>query len=131
MRMLVAAAMMVAVVGFTQGQDKKTDPTGTWKWKVDFGGKEREQTLKLELKEGKLTGTMPGRKEGQDTKIEDGTFKEGKVTFTVTRERQGMKFVTKYAATIDGDTMKGTITSERDGKEEKREFEAKREKTEK
>jgi hypothetical protein len=131
MRMLAAAVLMVAVVGFTQGDDKKADPTGTWKWKVDFGGKEREQTLKLELKDGKLTGTMPGRKEGQDTKIEDGTFKDGKVEFKVTRERQGMKFVSKYSATIDGDTMKGTITSERDGKEDKREFEAKREKKDK
>jgi hypothetical protein len=29
---------------------------------------------------------------------------------------------------VDGDTMKGTATSERDGKEQKQEFEAKREK---
>jgi len=128
MRMLAAAVLMVALVGFSQGDDKKAEPTGTWKWEVEVGGQKREQTLKLELKDGKLTGTMPGRKEGQDTKIEDGTFKDGKVEFKVTRERGGMKIVSKYTATIDGDTMKGTMVMERDGKEEKREFEAKREK---
>ena len=38
----------------------KDDPTGTWKWKTKFGEKEFEQSVKLELKDGKLTGSMPG-----------------------------------------------------------------------
>jgi len=130
MRMLAAAVLMVAVVGLSQGDDKKADPTGTWKWTVDFGGKSREQTLKLELKDGKLTGVMPGRN-NMETKIEDATFKDGKVEFKVTREGKNQKTVSKYSATIDGDTMKGTITSDRGGKEQKTEFEAKREKTDK
>ena len=39
-----------------------------------------------------------------------------------------MKFVIKYKAKVDGDTMKGTVESERNGEKQKREFEAKREK---
>ena len=61
-------------------------------------------------------------------KIEDGTFKDGEVTFTVTRERNDQKSVTKYKAKVDGDTMKGTAVSERDGQTPKQEFEGKREK---
>jgi hypothetical protein len=71
---------------------------------------------------------MPGRNDSV-TKIEDGTFKDGEVTFSVTRERNGTKVVSKYKAKVDGDTMKGTIESERDGQTQKREFEAKRDKS--
>jgi hypothetical protein len=42
-----------------------------------------------------------------------------------------MKFVTKYKAKIDGDTIKGTAESTINGKETKREFEGKREKADK
>lgn len=102
---------------------------GTWKWETERNGQKRETTLKLKRDGGQATGTITaGRGEGEDVKIEDGQFKDGRVTFSVTRERGDMKVVTKYAARVDGDTLKGTVTSERDGKEQKREFEAKREK---
>ena len=63
-----------------------------------------------------------------ETKIEDATFKDGEVNFSVTRERNGQKFVTKYKGKVDGDTIKGTAETERDGQTRSREWEAKREK---
>src|SRR5215204_1596078 len=78
----------------------------------------------------KLTGSVPGRKD-TETKIEDGAYKDGEVTFTVTREFNNMKFVSKYKAKVEGDTLKGTIESERDGQTQKQEFEAKRVKDDK
>jgi hypothetical protein len=128
MRALIVAGLAAGLVGFAGADDKKSDPTGTWKWTVEFNGQKREQTLKLKLDGDKLTGTMPGRKD-METKIEDGKFKDGELTFSVTRERNGMKVVSKYKAKVDGDTMKGTIESERDGQTQKREFEAKRDKS--
>lgn len=125
MRGLIVAGLVAGLAG---AEDKKSDPTGTWKWTVEIKDQKREQTLKLKLEGDKLTGTMPGRKD-VETKIEDGKFKDGEVTFTVTRERNGMKVVTKYKAKVDGDTMKGTIESERDGQTQKRDFEAKRDKS--
>jgi hypothetical protein len=65
---------------------------------------------------------------GQESKVEDGMFKDGAVTFSVARERDGRKSVTKYKATVDGDTMAGTAESERGGQARKQEFTAKREK---
>jgi hypothetical protein len=132
MRSLIAAGLVLGLVGLTAALDKKTDPTGTWKWETERGGQKRETTLKLKLAGDKLTGAITagrGKDQATDVKIEDGKFKDGEVTFTVTREFNDQKRVTKYAAKVDGDTMKGTATSERDGKEQKREFEAKREKT--
>src|SRR5688572_25284537 len=133
MRTLAAVAFVLGAVGLTgvSAQDKKADPTGTWKWEVMFKDQKREQTVKLKLEGDKLTGTMPGRKEGQETKIEDGKFKDGEVSFTVTREFNNMKFVTKYKGKVEGDKIKGTIESERDGQTQKRDWEAKRVKEDK
>jgi hypothetical protein len=116
----------VAFAGLAAADDKKaSDPTGTWKWTVEFGGQSREMTLKLKVDGDKLTGAMPGR-DGQETKIEDGTFKDGEVKFKVTRERNGQKVTTKYTAKVSGDTLKGKAESDRGGQTQSREFEAKR-----
>jgi len=105
----------------------KDDPTGTWKYKVKRGKQETEQTLKLELKDGKLTGSVSGGK-GEPTKIEDGTFKDGEVSFTVTRTFKDQKFVSKYSGKVSGDSIKGSISTDFGGKENKQDWDAKREK---
>ncbi|MFT3878306.1 MAG: hypothetical protein QM703_01440 [Gemmatales bacterium] len=122
---------MVAFVSGVQADDKN-DPTGTWKWTPAAGGggggkkggAPREVTLKLKLDGDKLTGSMPGRGD-TETKIEDGTFKNGEVTFKITRERNGNKTVMTYKAKVDGDKMTGTIDR---GQGEPTKFEAKRSK---
>jgi hypothetical protein len=129
MRTLIATALALGLTGLTVAQDKKADPTGTWMWETERGGQKRETTLKLKLDGTKLTGTITaggGKGKAMDVAIEDGKFKDGEVTFTVTRERGDQKFVTKYAAKVDGDAIKGTSTSDFGGKEQKREFEGKR-----
>jgi hypothetical protein len=118
---------IVGMVGLAQAADKN-DPTGTWKWKSKFGkgGKEVERTLKLEYKGGKLSGALVGGGKGGDSKIEDGEFKDGEVTFTVTRERGDMKIVSKYSGKVSDDTIKGSITTDFNGKENKQDWDAKR-----
>ncbi len=119
----------LAFIGFasqSQAADKQ-DPTGTWKWSVTFNDQSRDVTLKLKLEGDKLTGTMPGRN-NEETKIENGTFKDGEVSFSVTREGKGQKMTSKYKGKVDGDTIKGKIERERDGKAKSSDWEAKREK---
>jgi len=141
MRTLIVTALALGMVGLSTAQEKKGDPTGTWKWETERNGQKREVTLKLKLEGDKLTGTVTGGgrggkgggkggggKGGAEAKIEDGKFQDGTVSFTVTRTFNDMKVVTKYSAKVTGDTMKGTATSERDGQEQKQEFEAKRQK---
>jgi hypothetical protein len=127
MKKLVATAMVVVFAGLTapvQGADKP-NPTGTWKWEVSFNNRKFEVTLKLKLEGDKLTGVLPGR-QGRETKIEDGTFKDGTVSFKVTREREGQKFTSTYSGKVTGDTIKGKIESERNGQKRSRDWEAKR-----
>jgi hypothetical protein len=130
MKRFAVVALVVAFAGLGRAEDKekgKADPTGTWKWTVEFGGQSREVTLKLKHEGDKLTGTITGRN-NEETKIEDGTVKGDEVAFKVTREFNGQKFVMKYSGKVSGDTLKGKTEFERDGQTQSRDFEAKREK---
>ncbi len=98
------------------------DPTGTWKWTQPGRGDRPaiEQTLKLELKDGQLTGTLLGFETPMgkvpDTSISDATFKDDAVAFSITREFNGNKRVSKYQGKLEGDTLKGSVErSGRDG----------------
>jgi hypothetical protein len=122
-------AVVVALAGLTgvARADDKANPTGTWKWTVmGRNNQTREMTLKLKYDGGKLTGAMPGRNGGQETQIEDGTFKDGEVAFSVSRERNGQKFTTKYHGKLSGDTIKGKMEFDRNGETQSRDWEAKR-----
>ena len=101
------------------------NPTGTWKWTVSMGGQDREVTLKLKLEGDKLTGVQIGRS-GQETAIQDAKYKSGEMSFTVVRERNGVKTTTKYAGKQAGDTIKGKIESDRGGQTQTRDWDAKR-----
>lgn len=146
MRTLLAVALAFGFTGLAYTQEKKADekkpedkkadvkkgdPTGTWKWEVDRQGQKVAMSLTLKLDGDKLTGEMPGRgANATPTKIEEGKFKDGEVSFTITRMMGDNKFVTKYTGKVDGDTLKMTAESERNGEKTKREIEAKREKAE-
>jgi hypothetical protein len=93
----------------------EASPTGLWKWTVQGrqGGQGFEQSLKLELKDGILTGLMLGRQAGNfsvpDSRISDASFKDGKIAFSIKREFNGQSFVIKYEGKLDGDTIQGTF----------------------
>ena len=86
-------------------------------------------TLKLKVDGDKLTGKLssPGR-DGQttETAIADGEVKGEEISFTVTREFNGNKMVSKYNGKVSADTIKGKIESERNGQTQSRDWEAKR-----
>lgn len=124
--LLVLGLAVLGLVSQVQAADKP-DPTGTWKWSVKFNDQTRDMTLKLKLEGDKLTGSMPGRN-NTETNIENGTFKDGEVRFSITRERNNQKFTTKYSGKLEGDTIKGKSESDRDGQTQSRDWEAKREK---
>ena len=107
--------------------DESNDPTGTWKWSYTVNEQTREVTLKLKLEGDKLTGAVLGR-DNQETAIENASYKDGEVAFTVTREFNGQKFTSKYKGKVSGDTIKGKIEFERDGQTRSFDWEPKRQK---
>jgi hypothetical protein len=111
----VAAACFVSVAAFA------ADASGTWKWTQQGrqGGAGFEVTLKLEVKDGILSGTMLGMQGQQgaipDVAIGDASLKGEVVSFSVTREFNGNKRTSKYEGKLEGDTIKGTV--ERQGRD--------------
>jgi hypothetical protein len=122
-----AVALGVAAVLGLGRPALAADATGTWKWTVERGGQTFETTLKLKQQGEKLTGTITGR-QGNETEIEDGKVVGDTVSFKVTREFGGNKVVMSYQGKLSGDMIKGDTKFERDGQEQSREWEAKREK---
>jgi hypothetical protein len=107
------------------------DPSGTWTWTNPGrnGGPDRTNTLTLKVEGEKVTGKVasPGR-DGQamETEISDGKLMGEDLTFVVTREFNGNKFVANYSGKIAADSIKGKIESERGGQKQSRDWEAKR-----
>lgn len=99
----VAAALLFAGAAFAG------DPTGTWTWsRPGRDGQTMESTMKLELKDGKLTGTVSGFR-GGDNAISDATFTDDAIAFKVVAEFNGNKRTATYEGKLAGDTITGTI----------------------
>jgi hypothetical protein len=132
--LITAAACAVLAFTASTARAQNSDPSGTWTWSQPArnGGTPRVSTLKLKLDGDKLTGTvsMPGRGGGAapaPAKIEDGKVKGDQVSFTVTREFNNNKIVSKYSGKLSGDTIKGKVETERNGEAgPSRDWEAKR-----
>jgi hypothetical protein len=126
MRRLLAAVFVVAFIGMVSlaQADEKPNPTGTWKWNVNFGGQNREVTLKLKLDGDKLTGAIV--RDGQETPIRDAKYKDGDLSFAIVFEANGQKVTIKKTGKLSGDTIKGKTEFERDGQARSMDWEAKR-----
>lgn len=84
------------------------DPTGSWKWTIQSPtGDAIDVSLKLELKDGKLSGDYSSR--FGPAPIRDASFKDEVVAFSVEREMGGNKFIVKYNGKLDGDSIKGVV----------------------
>jgi hypothetical protein len=108
------------------------DVNGTWTWSTPGrnGGPERKSVLKLKTEGDKLTGTINGRQE--DIKISDGKVTGDEISFKVSRTGQnGNTFTQKYTGKVSGDSIKGKVAFERNGEEQTRDWEAKRQSDEK
>ncbi|HEV3415502.1 MAG TPA: hypothetical protein VG056_01760 [Pirellulales bacterium] len=126
MKRLLAPVLVLAAIATAGVARAADDPTGTWKWERKISDQTIAVSLKLKLDGDKLTGTLSAR--NMDTEIQDGQFKDGDISFTVTRDRNGQKFTQKYAGKQSGDTIKGQVEVEFNGESRKVDWEAKRDK---
>ena len=119
---MVGLVLMFSLVSHLAAQDKKDDVSGTYTWTSQGFGGEQAVTLKVKQDGDKITGTISGFQ--GDDQIQEGTFKDGTLTFKVSRDfGQGRPIVTLYTCKISGDTIKGKgetiIAQEIDGKKSK------------
>jgi hypothetical protein len=81
-------------------------PAGKWGWTQPGrnGGPDRKMTLELKVEGEKVTGALvsPGRDGATNkTEIAEGKLKGEEVSFTVTREFNGNKMVSKYTGKVE------------------------------
>jgi hypothetical protein len=130
-RVIQAFACLALFITMTATAEA-ADVNGTWTWSTPGrnGGPERKSVLKLKTEGDKLTGTINGRQE--DIKISDGKVTGDEISFKVSRTGQnGNTFTQKYTGKVSGDSIKGKVAFERNGEEQTRDWEAKRQSDEK
>jgi hypothetical protein len=114
LRFVFALMLVFAAAGFA------ADIDGKWvseRKMTGQDGTERTVTTTFEFKAdgNKLTGTatQPGRPGGDPpppVAIQDGKIDGNKISFTVVRTTQRGEMKSTYSATVEGKTLKGTMT---------------------
>lgn len=119
LKSVLTAAICVAGLSAVRAQDEKADekpaakvdPTGTWTWdRPDQGGETVTTTLTIEMKDGKLSGTMKSPMGEID--FTDGELDGNVVAFEVVLERQGLEIPLYFEGKVEGDTIDGFIEIE-------------------
>lgn len=110
----LACSLLMVSGGRLAAADQPSKVPGSWQFSVETPRGTMNQTLTLEQDGGKIKGTLKGQR--GEAPLE-GTVEGNKINFTVKRETPNGTFTLEYAGTVDGDSMAGTVHSERfDGK---------------
>jgi hypothetical protein len=105
--------MLLVWAGNVLAADEPAKVAGKWEMSSEGPNGPMTSTLTIQQDGSTIKGTLSGRR--GDTPLE-GTVTGNKVSFTVKRQTQdGDTMVIEYTATVDGDTMKGKVHSERFG----------------
>jgi len=116
-----SCGMLLAWAGSSLAADEPAKVDGKWEMTSEGRNGTMTSTLAITQDGGTIKGTLTGRR--GDAPLE-GTVTGNNVKFTVKRQTpDGDTMVMEYAATVDGDSMKGKVHSERFGD---RDFTAKR-----
>jgi hypothetical protein len=82
-------------------------PAGTWRWLGGMGD-QVEYTLTLRFEGKRLTGIL-SRAKGKGATIDDVSYEDGELSFTVTRERIGGVGTSRYVGRVMGQTIRGSF----------------------
>ena len=116
-----AYGMLLMLAGNAWAADEPARVDGKWEMSSEGQNGPMTSTLTIQQDGSTIKGTLSGRR--GDAPLE-GTITGNKLSFKVKRQTQnGDTMVMEYNATVDGDSMKGKVHSERFGD---RDFTAKR-----
>jgi len=120
---------MFALTSVVQAQDAAgVDGTYQWVREGRNGGAPMTNTLVLKTEAGKLAGAVTVIRNDQptETKIEEAKFADGTVSFTLTREFNGNKMVTKFSGKVSAEGIKGKYEMDMQGNPMSVDWDAKR-----
>jgi len=131
---LACALTSILLFGSVSAADKQEKAasttntvTGKWTYTLEVSlDTSLDFTAEFKQDGGNVTGFVTVQE--LKTAIEKGQFKDGQLTFEIPREYGGVKFMSRYAGKLTGDTLKGKIVSGAAPVERTYEWNAKREK---
>jgi hypothetical protein len=100
------------------------DATGTWKGTFTPENRDAGPALVILKQTGDTVTGTAGPDENERNEIANGKVTENRITFEIPREQGMMRFV----LTLEGDTLTGQATRERDGQQQTAKLSLKREK---
>jgi hypothetical protein len=106
---------------------------GRWSWTTPGRGGNTSSTVTLSLyyRGSELAGSVSASGQpagpGTDPSLSELSFKDRRVTFSLTRILQGYRIVNKFSGLLDGDFLRGTVDAQgRNGQTSRREWVARR-----
>ena len=125
---LSAAILAFGAIALAAADVNPIDVSGYWI--ITFtspNGDKIESQMKLKQDGDKLTG-VSARQNGMPSPIENGTIKDDEISFTVSGQRNGRTFTSKYSGKLVGETIKGKFEGNFGGQARTTSFEAVRDK---
>jgi hypothetical protein len=130
MKPILSTSMLLVLGGLAVAQVENADPVGTWNCEYKIEDQTRTSTLILKKDGDTLTGTMSWADQKEEP-LKDVKLKDGTLTFSAKRILMGQEFNNSYELKIDGDTLKGKLTSDLKGQKFAFDLKATREKKDK
>jgi hypothetical protein len=109
MRSVFASILTFAIAAVVAAASLEDKVDGKWTLTVAAPGESVEVLLDLKQDGEKVTGTMASSVGGGT--VSKGTFKEKKLSATITADIQGSPTELGVEGTVDGDKISGTITA--------------------
>jgi hypothetical protein len=96
--------------GRAMAADEPAKVAGTWEMTYEGPRGTRTQTLTIQQDGSAIKGTAKGQR--GEAPLE-GSVTGNNIKFTITRETPNGTFTLEYSGTVEADSMKGTVHSER------------------
>lgn len=109
MRSIFVFVLTFVIAGVVVAATFKDEVAGKWNLNVDAPGEAVQVQLDLKQDGETVTGTMASGVGGGT--ITKGTFKDKKLTATITADIQGSPTELGLEGTVDGDKISGSITA--------------------
>jgi hypothetical protein len=104
----ITAWLLMIAAPITAAATDNANVAGVWNLAVETPNGTGTPTVTFKQDGGNLTGTYKGRMGESELK---GAITGNNIKWTVTVHPQGGEMNIEYSGTVDGDTMKGTVSS--------------------
>ena len=104
----IPVVLFSLTASFAAAQSSASDPSGTWRWSYEFDGKTQEDSLSLNLDDGKVAGTFQGIL-GKPIVVKDAKLKDNQVSCTVEYKYKDQTVSLEFVGKVKKDDLEGTV----------------------